>query len=366
MQTNLVFSFLVGFLAFRDCLQPKSLNKLNNFPKESSSPLNSIRPIESSKIDKITKTIYNASSPVLALDSIHVITLYYLACGCADGTIKLWNLANGLLVTVIEAHIGPITSLYFDPVTLNLISAGKDKLIKVWSTDNFALIRVLIGHHDTINVVTYFYPHALYKRNPILSASNDLTMKIWDQNNGSLIKTIGKFNSPVVSLQNAFCDKSGKTYDILFTGDNEGIISAWVIDDWSLLYKINAHKGAVLDFLALVVGAPSPSKPYFYLFSTGLDKKVNSWTYDFFNFSLNKTFVGQTDVVTKLELCTNDCLCLTGSYDKTIILWDLDTGKIMKTLNGHFNKVLSLTTSTYNATLISGDADGLIINWNVS
>jgi WD40 repeat protein len=100
----------------------------------------------------------------------------------------------------------------------------------------------------------------------------------------------------------------------------------------------------------------------YYLYSTGADKKVNVWTYDTSKDTLDSSLYGQTDVVTDIILSFDCCTCLAGStYDKTIILWDLDTGKIMKTLTGNSNKVLDLTNALVNQTLISGDADGLII-----
>jgi WD40 repeat protein len=357
MHIHLVLTFLVGVLLFSDCFNAKNLN---NFSKES---LDAISLIGSSKIGKSAKTIYNASSPVLVLDSMYIKkNQFYFAAGCADGTIKIYDIVKGVQLKVLEAHVGSITDLYFDPFSKNLISSGVDKLIKVWNTTSFTLSQVLSGHSAEINAMTFLIS-SVSDSNQIVSASNDLTVKVWDQSTGALIKSLEKFNSPVVSLKYALYKEYSKSFTLIFTGDSDDVISAWKANDWSLLFQINAHKGAVLSFYQLTVSGHMTPLAY-YLYSTGADKEVKAWTYDITGATLNKTFIGQTDVVSKIELDLVYYKGLAGSsYDKTVIVWDLNTQKIVKTLTGHSNKVLSLVTSYYNSTLISGDADGLIINW---
>jgi WD40 repeat protein len=56
----------------------------------------------------------------------------------------------------------------------------------------------------------------------------------------------------------------------------------------------------------------------------------------------------------------------TGSSDKTVKLWDVDTGKELKTLYGHQDIVLSVSYSTDGNTLatMSGREHGKVILWN--
>ncbi|MCC5644224.1 serine/threonine protein kinase, partial [Nostoc sp. CHAB 5824] len=55
-----------------------------------------------------------------------------------------------------------------------------------------------------------------------------------------------------------------------------------------------------------------------------------------------------------------------GSEDKTIKLWDVSTGKALKTLTGHSSKVNSVVFSPDGKTLASGSEDKTIKLWDVS
>ncbi len=54
-----------------------------------------------------------------------------------------------------------------------------------------------------------------------------------------------------------------------------------------------------------------------------------------------------------------------GSEDETIKLWNVDTGKEIKTLNGHDFAVYSVSFSPDGKTLASGSEDKTIKLWDV-
>ncbi|MYB02426.1 WD40 repeat domain-containing protein, partial [Candidatus Poribacteria bacterium] len=55
-----------------------------------------------------------------------------------------------------------------------------------------------------------------------------------------------------------------------------------------------------------------------------------------------------------------------GSSDKTVRLWDAETGNLLKTLMGHMDSVEGVSLSPDGKTLVSGSVDGTILLWDTS
>jgi WD40 repeat protein len=56
---------------------------------------------------------------------------------------------------------------------------------------------------------------------------------------------------------------------------------------------------------------------------------------------------------------------LSGSEDKTLMVWDVSTGQPIRRLEGHTSGVTSLTFSPDGKTVVSGAHDGLLILWDI-
>lgn len=56
---------------------------------------------------------------------------------------------------------------------------------------------------------------------------------------------------------------------------------------------------------------------------------------------------------------------VSGSKDKTIKVWHLETGQLIKTLEGHSASVKSVAISPDRQTIVSGSADNTIKIWGV-
>ena len=54
------------------------------------------------------------------------------AVGYADGSIRIWNTANGSVQTTFNGHRKAVTSLSFDPRGTRLASGSQDTTVIVW------------------------------------------------------------------------------------------------------------------------------------------------------------------------------------------------------------------------------------------
>jgi hypothetical protein len=100
------------------------------------------------------------------------------------------------------------------------------------------------------------------------------------------------------------------------------------------------------------------------LASGSYDKTIKVW-----NLETGKeirTLNGHSNTVNSVSFSPDGKTLASGSHDKTIKLWNLETGKEIRTLNGHSNTVNSVSFSPDGKTLASGSGDNTIKLWNLS
>lgn len=66
---------------------------------------------------------------------------------------------------------------------------------------------------------------------------------------------------------------------------------------------------------------------------------------------------------TSIVFSPNGKVLVSGSYDATIRLWDVDTGAQLATLEGHTYSITSVAVSPDGATIASGSFDGTVLLW---
>ena len=74
---------------------------------------------------------------------------------------------------------------------------------------------------------------------------------------------------------------------------------------------------------------------------------------------------GHSDDVRSVALSGDGSLALTGSYDRTAILWDAKSGEKLRTFSGHKDNVTSVALSGDASLALTGSASGTPILWGV-
>jgi len=72
---------------------------------------------------------------------------------------------------------------------------------------------------------------------------------------------------------------------------------------------------------------------------------------------------GHTLFVWSIAFSPAGKLLASGSADKTIKLWDVNTGRELRTLSGHISQVASVTFSPDGRTLASGSLDKIFVTF---
>jgi len=105
-----------------------------------------------------------------------------IVSGSRDKSIKLWNTLGECKYTIEEqGHTEWVSCVRFSPNIQNpiIVSAGWDKLVKVWNLTNCKLRTNLVGHTGYVNTVTVSPDGSL-----CASGGKDGTARLWDLNEG--------------------------------------------------------------------------------------------------------------------------------------------------------------------------------------
>ncbi|KAF2432647.1 WD repeat-containing protein [Tothia fuscella] len=97
-----------------------------------------------------------------------------LACGTADGMVRLWDLRSGQVHRSLVGHTGPITCLQFDDV--HLVTGSLDRSIRIWDLRTGSI-------HDAFaydNPITSM----MFDTRRIVAAAGENITKIYDKTDG--------------------------------------------------------------------------------------------------------------------------------------------------------------------------------------
>ena len=111
------------------------------------------------------------------------------------------------------------------------------------------------------------------------------------------------------------------------------------------------------------VNAVAISRDGCWLVSGSSDSTVKLW--DLASGRLVKTLEGHKDFVRSVAISLDNRWLVSGSEDSTVKLWDLASGRLVNTLEGHKDYVRSVAISADNRWLVSGSDDHTLKLWDL-
>ncbi len=78
-----------------------------------------------------------------------------------------------------------------------------------------------------------------------------------------------------------------------------------------------------------------------------------------------QTLQGHQNPVISVSISPDGQTLASGSWDKTVKLWNVKTGELTRTLQGHQDSVWSVSFSPDGQTLASGGEDGTVKLWPI-
>ncbi|BDA48746.1 Guanine nucleotide-binding protein subunit beta-like protein [Coccomyxa sp. Obi] len=157
-----------------------------------------------------------------------------IVSGSRDKTIKLWNTIGECKYTIAEpdGHTEWVSCVRFSPVTTNpiIVSAGWDKLVKVWNLTNCKLRSNLAGHSGYINTVTVSPDGSL-----CASGGKDGVAMLWDLAEGKRL-----YNLEAGEIIHALCFSPNRYWLCAATTN---CIKIWDLESKSIVDELKPDFG---------------------------------------------------------------------------------------------------------------------------
>ena len=276
-----------------------------------------------------------------------------LASGSLDQTIKIRNLRTKEIIYTLSGHTGYVYSVAISPDGQTLTSGSADQTIKVWNLKTGKLLRTLSGHTGDV------YSVAISRDGQTLvSGSKDKTIKVWNLKTGELVRTlIG------TQLEEGVSDVAISPDGQTLSSSNIYDINVWNLVTGELRRTFGGHIEAV--------SAIAISRDSKILASSSPDGTAKLWNLE--TGELLNTFPHASRLpngslsggVYAVAISPNGRILVSGSggNENTIKLWNVRTGELIRTLEGHSKTIFALAISPDGQTIYSGSLDGTIKVW---
>ena len=287
-----------------------------------------------------------------------------------DQTVKVWNKKGNVIKTFAgkEAQENP---LLWNQTKINNPSL-EAKNISLNNSDRFITIKdetTVELRSKSDNKLIHSYPHQSIVNSVSTSLDNKLlatatfngNINIWNED-GILQQTLTGHTGEVSDVNFVPNLSNRDFYKLISTGVDK------TVRIWQVFNRYSNKEGAI----ASIATAPSYDR-----FVTGnWDGKIGFWNTNIDGTQkLLNTVAGHEDSISQVKYSPDGKIIATAAWDKTIKLWDAETGNLIDTLTGHNDGINSIafTSTSLNSSykeggyiLLSGSEDKTIKFWNIT
>jgi len=277
------------------------------------------------------------------------------------------NRPGGQLIRTLTGHSSSVISVAVTLDGKRVISGSSDSTLKVWNLEPNKEPLTLTGHGGWVNAVAVT-PNG--KR--AISGSSDSTLKVWDLERNKELFTLTGHNSSVTAVA---ITPNGKW---VISGSYGNTIKVWSLEKRKLLFTLKEHSSWV-SAVAITLNGKQ-------LISSSYDNTLKVWNLEteggFFTFIWNLipddkpwnlisrrqrfTLTGHSNLVTAVAVTPDSKLAISGSWDNTLKVWNLEKRELMfPPLTGHNSGVMSVAVTPDGKQVISASTDNTLKVWNL-
>jgi WD40 repeat protein len=278
-----------------------------------------------------------------------------IVSGSWDETVRLWDVRTGQPIgQPLKGDGFKVTSVAFSPDGKRIVSGGWGKTLQMWNTQTGQLIgQPLRGHGAEIKAVA-FSPDG----GRIVSASQDKTLRLWNSKTGQSIGQPLKGHG--AGIRAVVFSPDGSR---IVSGSEDKTIRLWDVKTGQQIGQAWKGHGNTVKSVAFSPVRTMTSKGVGYVIASGShDKTVRLWDAQTGQ-SIGQPLQGHQAKVSSVAFSSDGRRIISGSWDETIRLWDVQTSQpIGQPLQTHGGAILSVAFSPDGHHIIStGNSDNNIV-----
>ncbi|MBU1211606.1 MAG: protein kinase [Alphaproteobacteria bacterium] len=240
-------------------------------------------------------------------------------------------------VATIAAHDSPVTAIGFADDGKEIVTAGSDATLRVWSTASYDAVRIINLDHGAPTTLSIHKRYAA-------TGHQDGTTSVWDLEAGTKIADLRRNEAAVWSL--AFT-RSGR----LAVASHDWTVSLWEIRKPDApIHVFNGHENSVQ--------AVALSNDGNLFASGGADKQVRIWNLN--TLDEVRSYREQGDFVTSVGFSPDDSLIASGTLSGSIAIYRTNSRSRLRRLKDHDGEVTALAFSPDGERLVSASKDGTV------
>jgi WD40 repeat protein len=282
------------------------------------------------------------------------------ALSCSwDGALRWWDVATGKELRRFQGNAGPLTCLALSPNGRRAVSGGWDGCLRLWDVASGKELPPVTGPTGVTCQVA-FSPGGSH----VLAAGGDKIVRFWDLAQLKEARRFEGHTDPVISVALSPDGRralSASCTHHLFVpqpanGDRTG--GPWRLWDVQTGKEIRRFQGPSTWGAGCVAFSPDGQRAL-----TGCQFRVLLW--DVESGRQLGTLDGHAGAVLSVAFSPDGRRALSASGDTTVRLWQLDSGKELRCFRGHTWAATSVAFSPDGHHAVSGSDDGTVRLWDL-
>jgi len=266
-----------------------------------------------------------------------------------DETAKVWDLQSGTDQGTFAGHDDSLLCVAISPDGKLVASAGWDDTIWIWDRITGKSVRALSGHKGSILSLAFSLDGKW-----LASGSEDRTARLWDVEKGVHVLTLPGHSTDVSTV--GFVDMEGRYQ--LVTGDTAGVVRLWNIGrigQRDELETLRGHEGTV------TMVAFSPTEPL--VASSSVDKSIAIWNLK--TGWLVRRLTDQQNSISAVAFSPDGKQLASANKTSGVNVWNVDSGSFKRFDDEDIDdKIRHISFSHDGRLLVGGSENGKIIVWN--